>query len=199
MSARRSTPPPPGSNPRSTSVISIQQHAPTTPSSLRESHSVSSPPEETHNDHGHIDRAPSSSEPSPNTYPTHSHPIPEAGGYSLDTHEEEEGSSSLNERSALLKKPFEFVITSPHGGPCNHGTFSPGLASRAESVRSAYGYGGSPPNTGRPSSGGTSNGIFGGMLENVGLRQRPSAAGKKRVSTTRDLAERHGITNTTTM
>jgi hypothetical protein len=63
------------------------------------------------------------------------------------------------------------------------------------SVRSGYGfgYGGTPT---RDQEGEGSKTIFGSFLGNVGMR---NGGGKKKMSTTNWLAERHGITNTTSM
>lgn len=96
----------------------------------------------------------------------------------------------MTETTALLRKPFELISHPAHSGPCDHGTFSP----RPGSVRSGYGYGfgSSPP---RSQEGESSKSRFGSFLENVGMRN----GGKKKMSTTNWLAERHGITNTTTM
>lgn len=205
MSSKRPSTPPSARHSR-TSSINPQHHAPQVPSSLREAHIVGSP-EDIRDGRG-LDTAASSSNTSPNTYPTHPHTDP-------DEHEDDDGegrahgvgvsdfgSKVASETTALLKKPFEFVSSSPHAGPCNHGTFSPRLESRADSVRSGlsghgYGFGGSPPRTARE-AGGSRASTFSSFFENVGLKNG-SGSSKKKMSTTSYLAERHGITNTTTM
>jgi hypothetical protein len=148
-----------------------------------------------------VDAGPSSPETSPNTFPTHLDTDPGADDDALDgrTHGISDlGSRAVTETTALLKKPFEFILGSPHAGPCNHGTFSPRLESRADSVKSGRsGFGGSPPLSGRPESSEGRSSIFGNLLETMGVRN--GSGGKKKMSTTSYLAEQHGITNTTTM
>lgn len=204
MSSRRPSSPPsaPGPSSREPSIRSpsILQHAPITPSGLREAHTPGSSPEDTRrNSYGADDdftSRPSTAEPSPRSRPTHIDFEPGADGAD-DDEERLHGLADIRhkfatETTALLKKPFEFAAGHPHSGPCDHGTFSPRLDSRAESVRSGYGFGGSPPR-GRGQEG--SKSIFGSLLENVGMRN----GGRKKMSTTNWLAERHGITNTTSM
>lgn len=193
MSSHRPIPP---LSPRSSRHTSIA-HAPTNPSSLRESHTLTGSPEEQRNKSITEEGGSSSPETSPNTYPTNPETDPEADGGIADL-----GSKVVSETTALLKKPFEFVKSSPHAGPCNHGTFSPGLQSRAESVRSGqtgYSFGGSPAESDRPFSPERGSSIFGSLMENIGLKNGSGDRGKKKMSTTSYLAERHGITNTTTM
>jgi hypothetical protein len=187
MTARRPTSPPSASSSRNASIISqnINPHAPMNPSSLREAHTIASSLEDTRN-LNFEDGAPSSSEPSPNFPPTK---------FDTDTGADLTG-KDVDETTALLKKPFEFIST-PHSGPCLHGTFSPRLESRADSIRSdGYGDGRSD----YASGGGTgerSQSMLGSFLETM----NGSAGRKKRKkkSTTSYLAEQHGITNTTTM
>jgi hypothetical protein len=81
-----------------------------------------------------------------------------------------------------------------HSGRCDHGTFSPRLDSEAASIRSALGFGGSPP--GRDGGEEGSKGRWTNFLEGVGVK---NGSGRKKMSTTSYLAERHGITNTTSM
>lgn len=95
---------------------------------------------------------------------------------------------AVDETTSLLQKPFEFLLSSPHEGPCGHGTFSP----RADSVRSAdndYNYNFGRTARARPSSGEGSQGMFRGIMETVGMKNER----KKKMSTTSYLAERHGI------
>jgi len=204
MSSNRPSTPPSARHSRTSSIISQnpQHHAPQVPSSLREAHIVGSP-EDIRDSRG-PDTAASSSDTSPNTYPTH----PNTGPVPDDDEDTEErshragasGSIGASETTALLKRPFEFVSSSPHAGPCNHGTFSPRLESRPDSVRSGlsgHGFGGSPPRSARE-AGGSRASTFSGFFENVGLKNG-SGSSKKKMSTTSYLAERHGITNTTTM
>jgi hypothetical protein len=176
-------------------------HAPVIPSNLRESQTISTSPEDTHKSSAgedgegrsspFQDKVPSSSEPSPNTYPTHLDTDPAADDDALDgkTHGTRDLiGKAVDETTSLLQKPFEFLLSSPHEGPCGHGTFSP----RADSIRSAdndYDYGG----TARPGrdSGEGSRRMFSSLLDTVGMKN--GSGGKKKMSTTSYLAERHGI------
>jgi hypothetical protein len=223
MSAR----PPPGPNPsseaaspahsRSASVnsLTINQHAPLTPSGLRETQILSVSPNETVDEHAEA----SGSEISPGTSPA------QVGHFGRDSvsklptitaegedegdevHEghdkgrpADENRSLLGqfgaradevarETTALLRRPIEFVTNYAHPGPCNHGTFSPQPNSRAASIRSSDGN-----KNGRSGSG--SRGIFGGIAD--GLASGGSNVTKK-MSTTARLAEEHGIKNSRTM
>jgi hypothetical protein len=208
MSSRRPSTPPSAKHSRASSIISQNaqhhDHSPQIPSSLREAHTLSGSPENTGDGSG-ADTAPSSSNPSPNTYPTHLDTDPAADDDATDGTKHgvgiaDFGSRVASETTALLKKPFELVTSSPYAGPCDHGTFSPRLESRAHSVsgRSGYGFGGSPPRTAREAEG-SSNSRFGSFLENVGMKNGSGSSSKKKISTTSYLAEQHGITNTTTM
>lgn len=179
MASRRPSSPPStsGASSRDSSVRSpsILQHAPVTPSGLREAHTISSSPEDLrHTDSAGGESRQTSAEPSPRTRPTHIDFEPAADG--------------ATETTSLLKRPFELAAEHPHSGPCDHGTFSPRLESRAGSFRNEYGFGGSPP---QGQEDGGSKSTFGSFLENVGMRN----GGKKKMSTTNWLAERHGITN----
>ncbi|KAH6676745.1 sulfate transporter family-domain-containing protein [Halenospora varia] len=183
------------------------QHAPITPSSLRETHTIAPSPEDTRDiDAPGVHYAPSSSNPSPNTYPTHLDTDPAADDVAAAGRTwgiQDLGSRAVTETTSLLRKPFEFVAASPHAGPCNHGTFSPRLSeSRADSIRSdhsGHSFGGSPPRSSSGYGGGSGN-MFGSLLENIGMKNGTgNSNSKKRISTTRYLAERHGVTNTTTM
>ena len=207
MSSRRPTSPLlSASSSRNPSIASqaANQHAPTTPSGLREAHtSARSPEDREGTPNMSMDVAPSSSEPSPTTSPTHLNTDPGAEHVALDgkTHGFSDlGSKAVTETTALLRRPFDFLVSSPHEGPCNHGTFSPRVDSGAESIRSeqsGLAFGGSPPGGRRSRSGEGSQNIFGSFLETVGMKDGSSR--KKKMSTTSYLAERHGITNTTTM
>lgn len=172
-------------------------HAPATPSGLRESHTIAGSPEDRFTPITEDAAGPSSSETSPNSRPTHIHIDREPSGWEIDQEPQSIGGKIANETTALLRKPFEFVTGSPHDGPCDHGTFSPGLDTRPGSVRSGnsgYGFGGA-----RSGSGGNSpRGIFGSLMENMGVKNG-GLNGKKKQSTTSYLAEQHGIKNTRTM
>ncbi|PBP28197.1 sulfate transporter, partial [Diplocarpon rosae] len=180
---------------RNPSIISqTQQHAPTTPSGLRESVTLAHSPEYTREIEGiQIDRmtGTSSSQLPPHTYPTPLDHEPGADEDGLDSRPQgrmETASQGATEITALLRKPFEYVTgTSGHNVPSDHGTFSPRLQSRPDSIESGssgFGFGGSSPRR-------TGSGVLGSIF----------SAGRpyKRVSTTSYLAERHGITNTRTM
>jgi hypothetical protein len=201
MTSRRPTSPGSASSSRNPS-INTATHAPAVPSHLRESQTVSTSPEDTQKSsalEGREDRsspfedqaAPSSSEPSPNTYPVHLDTDPAADDDALNgrTHGTRDViGKAVDETTSLLQKPFEFLLSSPHEGPCGHGTFSP----RADSVRSAdndYNYNFGRTARARPSSGEGSQGMFRGIMETVGMKNER----KKKMSTTSYLAERHGI------
>ncbi|PQE28686.1 sulfate transporter protein [Rutstroemia sp. NJR-2017a WRK4] len=209
---------PPGSPPQrphsrtpSLRSQSATQFTPINPSGLRESYTLATSPENVRslgggdaaNDESGRegerrvnDEATGSEHPSPHTHPAR-----------LDTatDDEEDGNSHghtglggkiVNETTALLKKPFELTTNTAHPGPCNHGTFSPRMMSRADSTRS---FGGSPPHTAHGTPGGEeSESLFAGVLKGLGVRNG-SATKRKKVSTTSWLAEQHGITNTTSM
>lgn len=181
-----------------------QQHAPTNPSGLREAHTLSQSPESLRDAGVSGSRtAVSSSNPSPNTYPTHLDTDPAADDDAIDGRAHGFaglGSRAVGETTSLLRKPFEFATHTAHAGPCDHGTFSPRLESRTGSIRSSndFGFGGSPPRGSRETSGESSSSMFGSLLEGIGLKNG-TGAGKKKMSTTQYLAERHGVKNTTTM
>lgn len=217
MSARQPPSPSKKSFPPPSSSQTSQSHAPLQPSGLREAHTlVTSPDEISYSGPSSQSRKPSSAHPSPNTRPT------QADGDEPNEDEPllsrlhlgELPSKVATETSALLKKPFEIIKPHAHEGPCDHGTFSPRLQSRPQSVRSVgsgYGFGGAPPlRSGRVDSGDAASdrdrGVFGGVLEGIGLRRNTqdsprgsTRSHKKKMSTTSYLAELHGITNTTTM
>lgn len=203
MSSRRPNTPPSAKHSRASSVLSqsTQQHVPQIPSSLREAHTLSRSPEEIGQDSG-ADTAPGSSNLSPNIYPSHPDTDPAADDDAVDAEHNGVGIASLRSRvasetTALLKKPFELATSSPHAGPCNHGTFSPQLESRPESAMSGYsgyGFGGAMPRNTRETSGSNSS-MFGSFLENVGMKNGSGSNNKKKMSTTSYLAEQHGIKN----
>ncbi|EKD18273.1 uncharacterized protein L3040_004770 [Drepanopeziza brunnea f. sp. 'multigermtubi'] len=186
------------SSSRHPSVSQSQHHAPATPSGLRESSTLTQSPEGVRDpgDTQDVGKAGPSSVTSPLTYPSQLDYEPDADEQSLDGKSQginKTGSQAITETTALLRKPFEYVASTPaHTEPCNHGTFSPRLESRADSVRSAnsgFGFGGSPPR--RTDSGEGAGGAYRSMFAVM----RPN----KKMSTTSYLAERHGITNTKTM
>ncbi|TVY15742.1 putative sulfate transporter [Lachnellula arida] len=191
MSSRRPNTPPSAKHSRASSVISQsgQQHVPQTPSNLREAHTLSRSPEEIEQGSG-ADTAPRSSNPSPNTDPAADDAVDaEHNGVGIA----DIGSRGASETTALLK-PSELVASSPHAGPCNHGTFSPRLESRPESAmsgHSGYGFGGEVPRNTRETSGSSSS-MFGSFLDSIGIR---NGSGSNSMSTTSYLAEQHGIKN----
>jgi hypothetical protein len=197
MSLRSPNSPDSNSN-RNHSLNHPHAHAPNTPSGLREAHTLSASPEETR--YGmNVDgsTAPSSSNPSPLTSPAHPNNDP-AEDEDIARFDGLEHRAD-GENTALLRKHFDFGGHPIHEGPCDHGTFSPRLESRTGSVRSSndYGFGGAPSN--RPENGGGSSSMLGSLLEGIGMKNGPGPVGKKKMSTTRYLAERHGVKNTTTM
>ncbi|CZT11218.1 related to sulphate transporter proteins [Rhynchosporium agropyri] len=177
---------------RNSSINQHQQHAPNTPSGLRASVTLARSPEDRADQQSTTTgrrTAASSSEPSPKTYATHLLSDPDTEQDSLDGFTQEPSEIEPGETTALLRKPFEFAVGTPaHTGPCNHGTLSPRLESRTDSIRSGYsgyGFGGSPPR--RTDSGEARGGMFGNTFG--------SGRPQKKMSTTSYLAERHGITN----
>lgn len=195
------TSPASGSSSRPSSVRSpgILQHAPITPSALREAHTLSGSPEEARLLQGDAGEephaAPRQSESSSSKQPKH----PESNaGTEDDTDREHTRDPTaarrtvVGEMTSLLRKPFEIIREPAHAGPCNHGTFSPRMESPESSI---HGFGGSPPanNDGEEPSGGA--GMVSSLLSKVGRNGKS----RKKISTTNWLAERHGITNTTSM
>jgi len=189
MSSNRTTSPPSRTPSIRNPTTPALPFTPLTPSGLRESHTVPKSPESTRTDgtDGTEEHYPSSSEPSPRDYP------PNFGGDgavdddALDprTYQSRDfAEQGASETTSLLRRPFELISSVAHPGPCDHGTFSPRLESRADSVRSVEGEG--------------SKGIFGNLMGNLGMGNG-SNGGKKKRSTTNQLVEQHGITNTTAM
>lgn len=160
--------------------LSTTTHAPTTPSGLRESETIAISPVDEDNA--------SSSHPSPNSDPTKlvdTDPAADDHAFDGRTHGTKDlARKVVDETTGLLQRPFEFLLSSPHEGPCGHGTFSP----KAASIRSSD-YGESPR------AGEGSRGRFSSLLETVGMNN----GGKKKLSTTSQLASQHGIKNTATM
>lgn len=183
---------------------SNSQFTPTHPSGLRESYTLATSPETTRDfgGDGTDDRQDENSRESNEQSSTHAHPT---RGLDTITGADDEvdgqaykstgvGKNVTDETTALLRKPLEVVGNAAHPGPCNHGTFSPRLDSRADSIMS---FGGSAPAS-PDGSGEPSDGMIGGLLRSLGARNG-SIVKPKRMSTTDWLVEQHGITNTTRM
>jgi hypothetical protein len=202
---------------RSASVnsLTVHQHAPLTPSGLRETQTLSTSPDETRDGHAEA----SGSECSPGTSPAHvGHrgigsvpklPTIAAGDEDAgdgDHEEHNEGGpenentpllgqfgaragEAVRETIALLQRPLEFVTHDAHPGPCNHGTFSPQPHSRAASIRSN-------DSNKKDTNGRGSRGIFGSIADS--LTGGGSNVAKK-MSTTARLAEEHGIQTSSIM
>lgn len=173
----------------------ILQHAPVTPSALRESHTLSGSPEEPRSlqsdSSGLPDTAPSHREPPPRTRPAHVEM-----GHGANT-EQERGaiatqSEGANERTTLLRRPFEIINNPAHAGPCNHGTFSPRVESPEGSI---LGHGESASASHRGDREDGSRSLLSRLYSRVGISERR----KNKIRTTNRLAEAHGITNTTSM
>jgi hypothetical protein len=219
--------PPPGPNPsseassptHSTSAsvnsLTIHQHAPLTPSGLRETQTLSVSPDETRDEHAEA----SGSEISPGTSPAQVGHLGRSSVSKLPTipaEGEDEGDEDhgrhdeggpayentsllaqfgaradevLRETTSLLRKPIEFVMDHAHPGPCNHGTFSPQPHSRAASIRSSDG-------NKNGASGPGSRGIFGSI---AGSFAGGGSNAPKKMSTTARLAEEHGIKTSSIM
>lgn len=189
------------SSPQSTrsANLSAHQHAPQTPSGLRESQNLSGSSDNLQGSVADVASNIPSPQPSPRRYPTQ-HNDPAADDNAAGSTRTNFLGNLATETTSLLRKPYEIVTGHVHPGPCNHGTFSPRLESSANSVRSGgsgHDFGGSArPGEGTGPEG--SRSIFGTLLENIGVKNG-NVAGKKRMSTTNWLAEQHGITNTTSM
>jgi hypothetical protein len=192
-SQRPSSPPASTSSNHAPSIRSpsTQQHAPTTPSGLREAQTIATSPDDVRSFDGADPVLRSSG-----SHPTHLGTDTDDDSIDGRTHGSSGGGSKpVTETTALLKKTFEFVTGHPHAGPCDHGTFSPQVESQTGSVRS--GVGGSASPNGEGSEGETNKSMFSSFLENVGMKN--GHGGKKKTSTTNWVAERHGITNTITL
>lgn len=210
-----SSPPSTPSHSRTSSIRSqnINQHAPLTPSGLREAHTLSVSPDMTMGAGSESD-----SECSPrhtptyledtNIEPLHAEPtVPPTeskdratGSKSQKNGEAATAATSLlggvssrvedtaRETTALLSRPVEFLSDHIHPGPCNHGTFSPMVTSRSPSIRSSTA---GSLNGGKNGSG--SRGLFGSIVGN--LEDGARSSGGKKMSTTARLAQEHGIEN----
>lgn len=217
--------PPPAPNPsseasssthsRSASVnsLTIHQHAPLTPSGLRETQTLSVSPDDTRDERAEA----SGSEISPGTSPAQvggDHRIdsvpklPTITAEGEDSEDEDHkrrneggpahenisllgqfGEEVARETTSLLRKPIEFVTHHAHSGPCNHGTFSPQPNSRAASIKGNDG-------NNNDSNGSGSRGIFGSIADSL-VGSGSNVA--KKMSTTARLAEEHGIKNSSVM
>lgn len=185
-----------------------QQHAPITPSGLRESHSISQSSQETMGapqkngssssstkaEQVHVEdeniqlKGESASKTAQTSQATGDIEEPDSADArtSLLGNMKSKVSGSATETTSLLRRPWEFVTGHAHPGPCNHGTFSPQPGSRAPSFlgrEGTNGFGGAYP-------GGSNSprGVF-----------DSSSGNAKRMTTTQWLAQSHGITDTRTM
>jgi hypothetical protein len=195
----------------------IHQHAPLTPSGLRETQTLSVSPEDTKDDHAEASGSEYSPghgpaqvghkgvEPVPNL-PTISAGAQETGAGLRSGHDEEDeeaadentsllgrigarAGEAARETTSLLRRPVEFITDHAHPGPCNHGTFSPQPNSRAASIRSS-------DSNKNDTSGSGSRGIFGSIADGLAASGGPAA---KKMSTTARLVEEHGIKNSSIM
>lgn len=205
MTGRRPTSPSSKSFPPPPTTQSSQSHAPLQPSGLREAHTLVTSPDEIEQDEFTNTRESqgSSAHPSPNSRPTQGeHGEPENESLVERLHLGELPSRAINETTSLLRKPFEFMKPHVHDGPCDHGTFSPRLQSRPQSVRSGisgYGFGLPARPSGVDSGDGAAERSLLGGLFSKGSPRGSTRSPKKKMSTTNYLAELHGIPNTTTM
>lgn len=195
--SQRSTSPPsnPSSRPPAGRSPRILQHAPITPSALREAHTLSGSPEEPLS-------LPVDATHSSNSRPRHSGSSSRGqteSGNGTDDDAEGDGARetiaahrAVSETTSLLRRPFEIINDPAHAGPCNHGTFSPRMESPEGSILS---FGGNPPaNQGNYVEDVTSS-FLSSLLSKMGMKDQR----RKQPSTTSRLAEAHGITNTTSM
>ncbi len=223
MSSRPPPAPNPSSEPsspahsRSSSVnsLTVHQHAPLTPSGLRETQTLSGSLNEARDEHAEA----SGSEVSPGTspakvgyhgkdsvpkLPTITAEDDDSGDEDHEGHKEggpaheitsllgqfgQRTGEAARETTSLLQRPIEFVTHHAHPGPCNHGTFSPQPHSRAASIKSNDGNKNDENRSGP-------RGIFGSIAD--GLAGTGSNVAKK-MSTTARLAEEHGIKTSSTM
>lgn len=194
---------------RSSSVLSqnIQQHAPLTPSGLREAHTLSHSPENTADSEiDETSQLPSKLEDDTPTIQgtsgTWSSSSRHGGvdGTDTDSYRNADQSTPLlaavderlqpdvaTETTHLLERSVEYEHDCVHPGPCNHGTFSPHPLSRNGSFRSFMGL--TSPKGILGSIAGSISGAHGGNGGNNG---------NKRSATAR-LAERHGIKHSRAM
>lgn len=229
------TPPPsPGaksasqSSSRAASIRSqnIHQHAPTTPSQLRETHVVGSPealrddqvasitPEVGPQVQAHVEDGvvPSTRDERADVRTGR---LDASAELSIPQGEDEDANASTSllgnldvktgngarETTSLLRRPLELWKEHVHPGPCNHGTFSPHTHSRSDSTTSnenRYGFGGTYPGTPGAGDGNSGSGSGGVFGESFVASMAGQSNGKK-MSTTSWLAETHGIKNTTAM
>lgn len=144
----------------------------------------------------------SSSHPSPNTRAADGEEEAESESAVGRLHLGDLPSRVVNETTSLLKKPLDFMKPHVHDGPCDHGTFSPRLQSRPQSVRSGisgYGFGRSSHARTESADETTEGRPLLGRLFSKSSPRESVRSHKKKMSTTNYLAELHGITNTTTM
>ena len=161
---------------------SSQGFAPSNPSGLREAHTLSQSPEDISTN------APRGTGSSNRT--RDSSPGPEPFPKAADGNYRDESRSTADEATSLLRGQLDLPTGCVHPGPCNHGTFSPRLQSRAGSIS------------------GDSSGASGYdrrertdsmSLSFLGLPLKSGNGHKRKTSTTASLLERHGISNKTSM
>jgi hypothetical protein len=176
----------------------ILQHAPITPSALREAHTLSGSSEEPRSLESDGARGQNSA-PSDAGASSGRHPAPVEMGNGTDGNSDTERTRGplasrrtvVNETTSLLRRPFEIVNDPAHTGPCNHGTFSPRLESPEGSILV---HSENAPATYGEDGGDSSSSLLSSFFSKVGMKSQ----GRK-VTTTSRLAEAHGIKNTTSM
>jgi high affinity sulfate transporter 1 len=207
-----------GSRPQSpSSTASAGQianpHAPINPSGLRVSQTLSVSPEDRRTEHAEAGSAGAS--PIGNSDGVEDGAVPstlslsgraashEAANApsSQSKHAEGNGEGSMmakvkasarevaGETTSLLLRPFEYVASHAHPGPCDHGTFSPQPNSRAASIKGSEG-------AGRPAYG-RSRSLFNSMTDGIADGFRGTVG--KKMTTTARLAEEHGINTSKAM
>lgn len=117
-----------GTHSRTPSYLLANPHAPVNPSGLREAHTLSVSPDDRvrlEDSRPTTSESLAGSEDSRARTPDMSISPSKAKSTWLGR------IPAISETTSLLRKPLEIVAGRPHEGPCNHGTFSPGLDDRA--------------------------------------------------------------------
>jgi hypothetical protein len=187
-----------------TSNATNRDHAPANPSGLRQSRTVSqeSLRDQPDNDHDASPLSISDVDPRGNSsrpgYPVNMDPTSE--NPAIGSSARDQLPSSPNENTSLLRS-FLGAREAIHEGPCNHGTFSPRLSSPAPTSRSLFGDDSDFHMDGSTQSQSPFNeGIIPGSSEERNWRRRlTSQMQSRKMSTSRVLAERHGVRDSTIM
>ena len=194
-----------GPRPSITGRSSTSGHAPSTPSGLRQTFTLTSPvasPETLVND---TPDSPDSLDRSPKSSPvrTHINDPSSMSDLSLDLagpSARNHSSAAPTESTSLLRGVVD-MREHVHDGPCNHGTFSPRPSSPTQSVDGTDGARSPSPGASSESSLPTINGVLAAVTGNRHdwKRKWASRIKSKKMSTSSALAERHGLKDSTIM